>query len=154
MFRFSAASTPLNHFISIADQAFSPCHIDGRGGPLTNERISNAVPDHRGRPRRPGMIFFAPPPPSIGRLLSAESTLGTGRFVFPLNLRIALAATAGGIILYAGIIVSRVPIPDPRSLIWFLTIVFTALAARFAWNKTGFEHTCTYVGEEGFAMFQ
>src|SRR5881394_2570835 len=121
---------------------------------MIDESILQGVPDHRGLPRRPGPIFFAAPPAPIGRLISAESTLGSGKIEFALPVRIALAAVVAGIIFYAGMRVAGVHHPDDRAIYIIFTIVFAALGATAVWYRTRFNHTCTYVGEHGFALFQ
>jgi len=121
---------------------------------MIDQTILQGIPDHRGQPRPPGPIFFAAPPASIGQLISAESTLGSGRIEFALPVRIGLAAAVVGIIFYGGMLVAAMQHPDDRGIYLFFTVVLAALGAAGLWYNTGFNHNCTYVGQDGFARFR
>lgn len=112
------------------------------------------VTDHRGEPRPPDRELFAAPPPEIGRVLSAESTLPAGKGEYPLALRlfviVAPAALAGGLVLWFG----RDTWPWNRDLVNILAAAAALVLALIAWYVTRFTHRCSYVGEDGAALFK
>lgn len=60
-----------------------------RGG--ADQFQQEGIPNHTGEPRAKPADFFAPPPPEIRQVLTAESSLAPGRRAMPVWLRLAIA---------------------------------------------------------------
>lgn len=103
------------------------------------------VPRHAGVPIEPDADFFADPPPEIGEVLSAESSLKTTKTPWRVSSRIVLA----GLVAWAGAMALQLFIPD-----WLWAALLFAVLAPVVWLATGFSHTCTYVGRLGVARFR
>ena len=90
--------------------------------------------------------FFAPPPPEIGEVLNAFSSLKRGQRPLP--------AAAKGAILFLPGAVTLAALSYTRAVddLWQV-VIFIALFA-IGWLLTRFTHTCTYVGKAGVARFQ
>ena len=119
-----------------------------------DETLFQGVPDHRGRQRRLPVVFFAAPPAQIGQLRSAESTLGGGGIELGLPLRLALAAVVAAIAYYLGSLWAQRQMFDLQSIYYGFSVIAAAVCAVMAWFFTAFEHTCSYIGEHGFALFR
>ncbi len=107
---------------------------------------SASVTNHNGDPLPPDRVFFAPPPPEIGEVVSAYSTLPTGKRPMPWLSRMALSGFAGS----AG-----------AAALHFLGVQETVLQvlcflalAPLVWWLTGFSHKVSYVGKEGIARLR
>jgi hypothetical protein len=112
------------------------------------------VPDHRGRQRRLEVTFFAAPPAQIGRLRSAGSTLGGGGIELVVPLRLALAAGVAAIVYYLGSLWAQRQMFDLQSIYYGFAAFAAGICAVMTWFFTAFEHICSYVGENGFALFR
>ena len=99
---------------------------------------------HADSPIPPKMEFFTTPPLEIGQVTSAESTLKTSTQAVPTPLRIIICLLAG--LLGTGIG-------------WLITssasrtVIFGILAVLVAFWATRFSHRCSYVGENGIAIY-
>lgn len=118
------------------------------------------VLDHSGRPLTTGRQFFAPPPPEIGRVLSAYSALKVGQSPHPVRKRfritlgVAIAIAILGYILAAG--------SEPKGFRDFLELG-TILAVTFGGTAALVtylvlyvfrrDYRCDYVGTEGVADY-
>jgi hypothetical protein len=101
------------------------------------------VTNHNGEPLPPDRVFFAPPPPEIGEVVTAYSTLTSrSRPMSPLSR--ALLSVGVGSAVAVGL--SFVPDVD----VVFEVLAFV-VAAPLVWLATGFRHKATYVGLEGVA---
>jgi hypothetical protein len=111
------------------------------------------VRNHAGLPLPHDADFFVPPPPEIGPVLSAHSTLGWRTRPTPPLARagITFAAMLGGFLVGA-LIVGMFQVGQG---FWvFLWLAGSAIAGGLlAGYYTRFEHTCSYVGREGVARF-
>lgn len=114
-----------------------------------------AVPDHSGQPRPMDAEFFAPPPPMIGKITSAETSLRQGKGPLSMPVRLTIAALVAGVII-AGMIglghLSDVKRQD-REILAIIGYIIAAIAAAIVMFVTRFKATCGYVGEEGVAVF-
>ena len=92
------------------------------------------------------MDFFAPPPPEIGEVLNAYSSLKRGQR--------PLSAAAKGAIMFGPGVVALAVLWYTHAVddIWQV-VIFVALFV-VGWFVTRFSHTCTYVGKEGVARFR
>jgi hypothetical protein len=113
------------------------------------------VPDHTGRPNRSTADFFVPPPPEIGPLVSAASTLQVTdqpmglaeRIHRVLAMVLVLSAGGLGIGLWLGMMRGGV--------VYAIVCPIAGLvAAGVVWIRTRFEHACTYVGTLGAARYR
>ncbi len=110
---------------------------------------------HSGTPIEPDLDFFAPPPPEIGDLVSAESTLRYGKRPWKLASRIALSCLVGWAAAMAiEVIGSLRPNPVDRFSERVVETGVAAIAAVATWFSTRFSHTCSYVGSKGFARIR
>jgi hypothetical protein len=103
------------------------------------------VVNHAGDPIGPDWDFFAPPPPEIGEVITAHTTLRRGKAPPSLGKRFALTFLPGfaaiGLLQYAGY--DDVLIQVGAFVVLFL---IGAYFARFA-------HRCSYVGAGGVARY-
>jgi len=112
---------------------------------------ADEVPDHSGRPNRSNADFFVPPPPEIGPLVSASSTLRSEDRPFTPEARALLLLVAAGLAGSVGLfIVYAAAVSNPFWLTFWLAVP-PLIGALIAWGATLFQHTCTYVGIEGVA---
>lgn len=109
---------------------------------------------HSGDPIGPGADFFVEPPPEIGELVSAETTLSTRTRPWRPVSRLALAGLVGwsGAMILDVVIKQANPIVPPDILIWEV-LLFLVLAP-LAWYFTRFSHTCSFVGKLGIASYR
>jgi len=111
------------------------------------------VHDHADGRLPPDADFFADPPPQLGALRSADTTLREGVPPWPPWLRLLLLAGLGGVGGGAGAELVRAwPSPVP-ALNWLLPAVPAAVAVLAGWSLTRFRHACSYVGSGGLARF-
>lgn len=111
------------------------------------------VRNHGGELIRPDADFFIDPPPEIGKLISANTTLLRRMKPMDFGLRFLIACISALICALIGIGV--VFLLQTRSLIWFVfwPIILGAAGYVVGVLATHFVHTCTYVGSEGIAQF-
>jgi hypothetical protein len=99
---------------------------------------------HAGSPLTVDADFFIAPPPQIGELISAATTLPTSSHPLPVNTRWAIIV--GGSVISA--ILSQVVFQ-----IVGLTLLVGMTAGGIAWYLTRFDHTCSFVGKKGLARY-
>ena len=120
-----------------------------------------APPDvgtHAGIAIPPDADFFAAPPPEIGEVLAAHTTLTARKRAMSAGTRWAVVAGAFGVVL-VGVQIGGYLLADPSpgraatvSFRMGLISLGAALLAGFiARLITRFHHTCTYVGRQGMA---
>jgi hypothetical protein len=112
------------------------------------------LPDHSGQRRPFPKEFFAPPPPQIGNVISADSDLRQGKNGLPVVVRwLIILAVSGGVFAafywFASIQEKR----TDRNLIQSWGYILTVLAFVAAWFLTRFRKTCTYVGDAGVVRY-
>ena len=116
------------------------------------------VVDHSGQPPIAGRTFVRPPPPEIGRVRSARSTLKDGEDAMAPALRWGLAGVLGAI--FPALVVAGEMMPPLRgdsageSVLMLLTGAVLGLVL-FAGTLylTRFRRACTYVGDAGVARY-
>jgi hypothetical protein len=96
------------------------------------------------------MKFFALPPPEIGQVISAESTLKTSTLKGLTLPQIIIGLLAG--LIGAGLgwllaFIYRMPEAETQALTGFLGIIFIIITY---WTQLS--HRCSYVGENGIAI--
>jgi hypothetical protein len=104
------------------------------------------IESHSGSPPTADADFFMPPPPTIGELISADTTLKTSTSnPMPELLRLTIVILAGGV-SFAII------------LFGFHNALFAIVAAGvngwLAWFCTRFHHTCSYIGSKGLIKYE
>lgn len=111
--------------------------------------------DHLGGPIRTNDLFFAPPPPQIGSVVSANSTMGVNSRPWPLWLRrfVIVLATGAGIGIGVWINLS-----NGQKGLEYQSLGLCALIGisgfAIAYTFTNFQHICTYVGSQGFSIIR
>ena len=118
-----------------------------------DSRGLNQLPDHSGQARSLEVEFFAGPPAEIGTVKSAESTLRPGGQPKPLQVRLLIAAVLCGLIMLGAHWVSRGADAAERMTLLILGMAFGAGAVLITFWATRFKVTCSYVGEQGAAVF-
>jgi len=109
--------------------------------------------DHGGEPLPDDAKFFAPPPTSIGPVLSSFSTRRRGQKPWPIWAFVLVAGAAGAFTLIA---IVAFFVFQPTRLVGMLIFVgaFFAGAVPITFALKRFAHTCTYVGRDGVARFR
>lgn len=110
------------------------------------------VTAHDGTPLDADRDFFQPPPPEIGPVISAYSTLTVGKNPVPLFLRLLLVG-ACAVGCYALIWWVNQPghRSDARFFVPIAAVVGFLIAVPIVLIVTGFKHTLSYVGKNGFS---
>ncbi len=103
---------------------------------------------HAGEPLEPGTDFFAAPPPEIGEIITADSTLRVNKRPMKAATRLVVAGLAGWAVAMVVYLITSANHVEGE-LIWqILAFLPTAL---IVWFVTSFSHTCSYVGKLGVA---
>ena len=109
---------------------------------------------HSGDPIEPGADFFVEPPPEIGELVSAETTLSAKTRPWRTVSRIVLAGLIGwgAALILDVILVHNNQVNAKENLVWeaLLLLGFAPLT----WYFTRFSHTCSFVGKLGIARYR
>jgi hypothetical protein len=111
------------------------------------------LPTHAGHPLPDNMDLFVEPPPEIGEVTSAYSTLRFGKQPWSPVVR-ALLMTVGALLgLGLGLVIGVAA--EIQNVFWILLwpLVLGAVGVGVFWVCTNFTHTVTYVGREGVARF-
>jgi hypothetical protein len=109
--------------------------------------------DHADGRLPPEADFFADPPPDIGALCSADTTLRQHIGPWPAWARWSLVCGLGLVGLLGGALGVRL-FPAPQPLEDLLLPIPPAVAAAVAgWFLTRFRHSCSYVGRSGLAHY-
>jgi hypothetical protein len=107
--------------------------------------IPNLV-SHAGQPLSLDVNFFMPPPPTIGALISAHTTL-TASSAYPIPPLLRWIAIGFSSLLVAIAIVLVV-----QNLLF--AVVAAAIVGALIWFVTQYHHTCSYVGSEGAISYE
>ncbi len=109
--------------------------------------------NHGGDPLPVNGDYFVEAPAEIGPLTSAYTTLRRGQRPWSLAARLVLctAATVGGLFIGAGIDLIFDLFPDFWFFVW--PILGPLVGFLIAFFMTRFQHTLSYVGEEGVARY-
>jgi hypothetical protein len=112
------------------------------------------VTDHCGNALPSNLDFFAPPPPEIGEVTSAFSSLQQqGQQPVSLARRLGHFLVGGTVFAIVGWAINY--FADVQDTKWFIVWQFglPALVAALGWLGDAFSHTCSYVGKKGVAEF-
>ncbi len=121
--------------------------------PAPAEEAPQEVRNHNGDPLSEDIEFFVPPPPEIGPVLTAYSTLRRGVHPRPAAFRAGLAMLVGGAALVFTALLVAAARPRGAAPYVFWPSLAGLLAAGIAFLATRFRHQCSYVGREGVARF-
>ena len=114
-----------------------------------------AVRLHNGEKIPVDADFFLEPPPEIGEIVSAQSTLVTSKHPMSTLARLMLVVGLTGLVFYGFVFGFRTLGKNPVDA--GLGYVFGSVAALVTFPltiyMTRFKHTCTYVGKAGIAEF-
>jgi hypothetical protein len=112
------------------------------------------LPDHSGVKRRWPVDFFAPAPPEIGKLISADSDLRQGKKPIGLVARLLIAVVFAAVVLAIFLACSSAAADrDSRSLIQDFGFICAPIAFVLVLYYSKKKRFCTYVGEQGAARF-
>lgn len=110
------------------------------------------IPRHSGDPTEPDFDFFAAPPPEIGQILSAETTLRTKTKPWRLPTRLVLAALlAWAFYMLFDFIGSSAANGKDRDTYQIIGVCGGAVIAFVSWFLTRYSHSCSFVGNLGIA---
>jgi hypothetical protein len=107
-------------------------------------RSREGVTRHAGSPIPADTIFFAAPPPEIGWVISAESTLRSSEQAMSQEKRLIIS-------LLSGLAVALLIWGMSRSIFW--TVVLGISVGLLVHACIRFHHRCSYVGEQGIIEF-
>jgi hypothetical protein len=111
------------------------------------------LPNHGNGPLDPRSDFFVGPPPEIGQVTSAHSTLRHGVEPISQGARLGIAFGAAGAGSVIGLLI--VVLASVRNPFWivFWPLLLGGIGLAIGLLSTGFKHTCSYVGFNGVARF-
>jgi tetratricopeptide (TPR) repeat protein len=111
------------------------------------------VPNHGGGRHAADLDFFAGPPPEIGPLVSAHSTLKRG--VVPATTAQRIRALVIGLLIGVAIGAGIDILASVESAFWYYAwpIGLGLIGTLGGWGSTEFSHSCTYVGQLGVARY-
>jgi hypothetical protein len=101
----------------------------------------------------PDVVFFAPPPPEIGKIMSASSSMLIDRKILQRNKgykRKAFLAIATVAFLVFGCLA----LADLVGLSMLAAIAIIIVGPIIALNLGYITHSCTFVGSDGFSLIQ
>ena len=110
--------------------------------------------NHLGQSRTSDSELFEPAPAAIGHVLSAESTLTVGQREHLLQWRITTALLPTTMLACAMLWVTRNQMTIAQGELIVFAVAVAAVGSATIWHFTRFVHRCTYVGEEGIAIFE
>lgn len=117
------------------------------------ERVQDneAIQNHGGGALHARDDFFNPPPPEIGEVVSAFTSLRKDAEPMSPGARLSGALVAGGVGLVIGIVIAlSIKAPFFQLL---LPVLLAGIGLGIVLFATRFKHRCTYVGREGVARF-
>jgi hypothetical protein len=126
---------------------YEPCEPDTRG--------LDELPAHNGQPRPKAVRFFASPPPEIGQVVSAESTVALEKRQRSLQARCVLAGIAGvgALAVFIGGGIADHAGTDEMGASMMLGVVAAVASACAVLYFTRLTGECTFIGTRGIARF-
>ena len=112
------------------------------------------VTTHSRNPIEPTTDFFVVPPPEIGELVSADSSLKTTSRPWKTASRIVLTGLIGwgGYMLADALSKNAFPINQLQT--YTIVLCFTIVLMPISWFLTRFSGICSYVGKDGIARMK
>jgi hypothetical protein len=121
--------------------------------PSEREKQRDEVPDHSGRPFRSDADLFVPPPPEIGLLISAGTTLTHGVKPYRVETRLLASLLAASVALLPGFALVLLFSWRHPILLGLGFGLLPAVVVLLVWICTRFSHQVTYVGTRGLARY-
>jgi hypothetical protein len=121
---------------------------------MTAWKPPSGLTDHRGEPLSTDADFFVAPPPEIGEIRSAYSSLRVHKEGLALPVRVVLLLLSllpGAAIAYYGEAMRHDEVSSAVMIIGALMVLFGFL---IAWYFTDFRHACTYIGVLGVVRYR
>ncbi len=110
----------------------------------------STVTDHLGGQLSSDHDFFVAPPREIGTVVHAYTSLKRQVESPSKEKRLTTTITVAGVVVCAGVGLTYLTHSN-----WLIvTGIVAGIAALITWFKSGFKHTCNYVGTEGCAEFK
>ncbi|MEO0355495.1 MAG: hypothetical protein AAF268_11775 [Cyanobacteria bacterium P01_A01_bin.3] len=122
--------------------------------PVSKWQPTDGATTHSGQTITSDMDFFEAPHPSIGTVISAESTLKTSDRSMPSSRRIqfiSFGAAAAGVLIYAVFNATDVGLTGGPIVVLLLA---AAIVGTIIYFFTRFGHRCSYVGERGVVEYR
>jgi hypothetical protein len=114
--------------------------------------IPAGVPDHDGKMPTAPFDFFIPPPPEVGKLISARSSLKVGKKPMSGIGRLIVALLVGGVGFgFFYLIAIQEDDRSDRQMFTIIGAVSGVIAFLIALVLAKFKATCSYVGDSGVA---
>jgi hypothetical protein len=102
--------------------------------------------------------FFAQPPPEIGDVMTAFTTLRTDKQPWTLGMRLAVGFFVGCILavigFFVGYAMSSQDVREGLPLMIGLGVAGLGIGILIVMAATGFSHRCNYIAREGIAEFK
>src|SRR5688572_19812358 len=118
-------------------------------------RPAAEVTEHSGQPIPPDADFFLAPPPELGELFSAYTSLRQGEEPRPFASRFFIGSTVGIVIIAAAYgLLYMMNNGRVRSEEWVWSALPAAIALLAVLYVTRFKATCSYVGAEGVVRYR
>ncbi len=110
------------------------------------------VPRHDGHSVLPRVIFFKSPPQSIGKVVSADSSLMDWDVPIEKRFRITYMFMVMALVFFIGKYTAFLTAcQEIWQNTWIITVVIVGAAV--AYRASRFYHTCSFVGVNGFAVY-
>jgi hypothetical protein len=112
------------------------------------------IPDHQNQPRAAESELFAPPPAEIGQVLSAESNLKAGKREKSFFARMTMVCLIAGVPAFVLAWIAENQRPNDRFVLNVIAAITAIVLAAATWFMTRFKRRCSYVGQDGVALFE
>lgn len=113
-------------------------------------RPTQEITTHADTPIDADVEFFCPPPAEIGQVTSAFSNLRQSQQPRPMPMRLALAVAIGVVPAALPFFLMPENLDPVRS---GLAALLLAVGVLIGWFCLGFNHKCSYVGQDGVARY-
>ena len=98
--------------------------------------------------------FFAPPPPEVGTVVFAHTTLPQGKRPMAVGLRLVNLLCAGAVVYFGlSYLLGILPHPPQPESIVVMSAALAAVTVLTVWYFTRFSHRVMYVGTDGLAEY-
>lgn len=120
----------------------------------TNVGLTPDVLEHNGERIRPAADFFEPAPSEIGKVISASSTLDKGKEPRSPTYRLVVSLVLIGAGVGLGVGINWLFSVEKTFWLILWPALGASIGAAIGYFSTSFGHTCTYVGEQGVALYR
>lgn len=130
----------------VAGKGMSDFEDEQNGSVLADWEPDEGVVTHGATDIPETMQFFVNPPPEIGEVATAYSTLQHGKKPMAMGTRFFIGALIAAIGLGVGFAIGNSPID-------IICAIVGPVLGLGVWLALGFKHTCSYVGKAGMARY-